>query len=89
MLDPDLEIRGGGGVVSKKDFSSLWASVWTKNKGGGGGGGPGPSRGSATVYDSDTSQFLNQYLKSRLQFSQVTLVIAHVYWLVDPTLIQF
>ena len=73
VLDPDLEIRGGGGVVSQKNFSSLWASVWSKNMGGG------PSRGIATVYDSDTSQFLNQYVKSRLQFSQVTLVIAHVY----------
>ena len=42
--DPDLEIKGGrgeggGGVgvgaVSKKMFSALRASVWSKNKGGG------------------------------------------------------
>ena len=41
--DPDLEIKGGrgeggGGVgvgaVSKKMFSALRASVWSKNKGG-------------------------------------------------------
>ena len=35
--DPDLEIKGGGGggqvgTVSKKTFSALWASVWSKNK---------------------------------------------------------
>ena len=29
---PDLEIRGGG-AVSKKIFSALRASVWSKNKG--------------------------------------------------------
>ena len=32
--DPDLEMGGGGGVVSKKIFSALWTSVWSKNKGG-------------------------------------------------------
>ena len=45
---PDPEIRGkggGGGAVSKKIFSALRASVWSKNKWGGGGG-PGPSPGS-------------------------------------------
>ena len=37
--DPDLEISWGGGgvVVSKKYFSTLWASVWSKNKGSPGG----------------------------------------------------
>ena len=45
MPDPDLEIRrgsdhpdpyikGGGGQVSKKFFSTLRALVWSKNKGG-------------------------------------------------------
>ena len=49
MLDPDLQIRGGGGgshpdpeireaPVLKKHFSALQASVWSKNKGLGGGG---------------------------------------------------
>ena len=42
---PDLQIRGGpgkpdpeirGAAVSKKCFSALRASVWSKNKGGGG-----------------------------------------------------
>ena len=32
---PDTEIRGGGSL--KKNFLALWASVWSKNK-----GGPGP-----------------------------------------------
>ena len=46
VVDPDLQIRGGGGgggwggekegPVSKKAFSALWASVWSKNKGVGG-----------------------------------------------------
>ena len=41
--DPDLEKRGGGGggggvAVSKKRFSPLRASVWSKNIGGGGAG---------------------------------------------------
>ena len=31
---PDPEI--GEGAVSKKFISALWASVWSKNKGGGG-----------------------------------------------------
>ena len=45
VVDPDLQIRGvpghpdpdirGGGVVSKKTFLALWASVWSKNMGGG------------------------------------------------------
>ena len=26
--------KGGGGKVSKKIFAALWASVWSKNKGG-------------------------------------------------------
>ena len=42
--EPDLEISGG----SQKNFSALWASLWSKNKGGGGGGGgraPGPAPG--------------------------------------------
>ena len=45
VLDPDLAIRGGGGgvhpnlyltggAVSNKKFSALWASVWSKIKGG-------------------------------------------------------
>ena len=47
LVDPDLKIRGGGrgggghldpeirGARSqKKFFSALWASVWSKNKGG-------------------------------------------------------
>ena len=50
--DPDLEIRwgeggahpdpyiGGGGGVLPKNFSALWASVWSKNKGA---APPGPS----------------------------------------------
>ena len=48
--DPDLEKRGGGGrggggvAGSKKRFSPLRASVWSKNIG----GGPGPSPGFTT-----------------------------------------
>ena len=44
--DPDLQIssrpldKGEGGPVSKKIFSTLRASVWTKNKGRGGRPGP-------------------------------------------------
>ena len=43
VVDPDLQIRGGGGwgvggekegLVSKKTFSAHRASVWSKNKGG-------------------------------------------------------
>ena len=45
MGDPDLQIKGGGGSSHpdpeirsgqspKKFFSVLWASVWSKNKGG-------------------------------------------------------
>ena len=34
VLDPDLEIRGGGGgAVSQNIFSALWALVWSTNKG--------------------------------------------------------
>ena len=57
MADPDLQIRGEGGghldpeirgaLVSKKFFSALWASVWSKSKGGG--RPPDPSPGYATV----------------------------------------
>ena len=57
MADPNLQIRGdawssrpwdkGGGAVSKKNFSALWASVWSKNKRGGRGMVPSP--GSATA----------------------------------------
>ena len=37
VADPDLQIRGRGrGALSKKFFSALRASVWSKNKGGGG-----------------------------------------------------
>ena len=51
MPDPDFEIRGGGGgghpgrggQSPKKICSALWASVWSKNKGGG------PSCGSTTA----------------------------------------
>lgn len=44
MPDPDLKIAPGeGGVVSPKPFSPVWASVWSKNK-----GGPPPSPVSAT-----------------------------------------
>ena len=36
VLDPDLEIRGGGrGGSPKKCFLALWASVWSKNVAGG------------------------------------------------------
>ena len=34
VLDPDIEIQGGGGSP-KKCFLALWASVWSKNVGGG------------------------------------------------------
>ena len=39
---PDPEIRGGGGAFSKKNFSTLPASFWSKNKGGPGLPGPLP-----------------------------------------------
>ena len=43
---PDSEIRGGPGL--KKNFLALWASFWSKNKGG---AGPlGPSPGSTTAF---------------------------------------
>ena len=55
MVDPDVQIRGGGGgaghpdpeirggtSLKKKIFSALWASVWSKNKN------VGPCPGSAT-----------------------------------------
>ena len=42
---PDPDIRGGG-AVSKKNVSALWASAWSKNKGG---GGQAPSPGSASA----------------------------------------
>ena len=61
MVDPDLQIRGGGGwgghpdpdkkggPVSEKVFSALWASVWSKKKGGTSPPpSPGPSPGSTT-----------------------------------------
>ena len=40
MPDPDFEIRGGGVILGggqspKTICSALWASVWSKNKGGG------------------------------------------------------
>ena len=36
MADPDLQIRRwGGGAQKKSFFAALWASVWSKNKGGG------------------------------------------------------
>ena len=55
---PDSEIRGGPGL--KKIFLALWASFWSKNKGG---AGPlGLSPGSATAFnplspDRDQDQF--------------------------------
>ena len=65
VADPDLQIRRGGGgggqpdpeirergPVSKKYFSALWASFWSKNK-----GGPGPFPGSATVILSLKDQY--------------------------------
>ena len=42
---PDPEIKEG--QSPKKIFSALWASVWSKNKGGT--GPPGPSPGSASA----------------------------------------
>ena len=40
VADPDLQIRGGGGGVSKKFFSALHGLIWSKNKGGPGPPGP-------------------------------------------------
>ena len=40
---PEIRGGGGGGAGNKKIFSALWASVWSKNKGGGGPGPLGPS----------------------------------------------
>ena len=55
MAHPDLQIIGGGGHPDpeirvggdslKKNFSALWTSVWSKNKGV---RPPGPSLGSTT-----------------------------------------
>ena len=42
VADPDLQIRGGGGGVSKKFFSGLHGLIWSKNKGGPGPPGPLP-----------------------------------------------
>ena len=48
MADQELEIRGEPGL--KKMFSALWASVWSRNKGGGGASPPpGSSPGSPTA----------------------------------------
>ena len=58
MADPDLQIKGGGGggqpdpeirggPAAENFFSALWASFWSKKKGGAPGP-PGPSPGSAT-----------------------------------------
>ena len=33
VADPDLRIRGGGGVIQTLIFSALRASLWPKNKG--------------------------------------------------------
>ena len=63
VADPDLQIAGGGrssrpwnkggGSVSKKFFSALRASFWSKNKG----GGPPPrAAGSATDADGPLPQ---------------------------------
>ena len=51
MADPDLQIKGLGGAVSKKFFSALRASFWSNNKrrGGGGAAPPGPSHASVTA----------------------------------------
>ena len=57
-IEPDIEIaggtviqimRGGGGRSPKKLVSALWASVWSKNKGGRGPGPLGASPGLACV----------------------------------------
>ena len=32
MADPDLQIKGEGGMVSKNILAALRASVWSKNK---------------------------------------------------------
>ena len=62
VADPDLQIRGGGGVGSlkKKHFLVLWASVWSTNvykrlqiRGD---GTPGPSPGSATGDNDEKGQ---------------------------------
>ena len=47
MADQELEIRGESGL--QKHFSALWASVWSRNKGGGGASPPGSSPGSPTA----------------------------------------
>ena len=46
VADPEIHIKGGergggggSGGLKKYIFSALWASVWSKNKGGVGGGG--------------------------------------------------
>ena len=44
-LDPEITTKGA--ISKTKNFSALWASVWSKNKGEGSGP-PGPSPGSAT-----------------------------------------
>ena len=60
VADPDLQVRGepshpdheinGGGAVSKKIVSALWASVWSNNwRGALGGSGPSPGSTTAKV----------------------------------------
>jgi len=52
VVDPDLELREGGGgldfLVLLAFFLSVISSFFTQNKGGGGTGPPCPSPGSAT-----------------------------------------
>ena len=63
VVDPDLQIWGGGGGVGviqdpeirvgglkKNFFWHLWASVWSKNK-----GGVAPPPGSSTAYSNSNS----------------------------------
>ena len=52
----DPEITGGGGQSQKTFFSALWASVWSKTKGG---GPPGPSPRSVTDSSSHSPTSLN------------------------------
>ena len=68
VLDPDLEIRGGGGgAVSQNIFSTLWALVWSTNKGGDPPPSPlGSSTGSATVESLSSSPWSNLFISFSL-----------------------
>ena len=84
MLDPDLELRGGGGgrgvagldlLAMAAIFPSVISSFFTQNRGGGGAGSPGPSPRSATDKERDlissTYEDMTMYIKRILFMNRI------------------